>query len=80
MWPQSLSNEWNLLQQHFVKRGGQSRECVWSLSDGVDVSHCEENKAAERKSLWFITAQLTHHAGSQGKQSPLSHSVFQQPV
>lgn len=35
-------------------------------SERVDVSHCEENKVAERKALWFITAWSTHHAGSQG--------------
>lgn len=65
---------------YFQMRGICFRKsCPVSVVEGVcvraNVSHCEENKAAERKTLRFITTRSTHHAGSLEEQSPLSRSV-----
>lgn len=58
------------------RRGGvgvRGGEGVLDQSEQVDVSRCEENKAAEREGLGFITARSTHHPGRHtGEQPPLS--------
>lgn len=74
--PESLQSLWN--EQNLFGRDAalacfvEGRE-VCRISLRVDVSRWEENKAAEREGLGFITARSTHHAGSHtGEQAPLS--------